>query len=112
MLIYNTDAFDGVNPVPGTHAIKSLVIGDKNGPWIPFPSHSLLVYLGPKVTLLALDCRAERRLFEICRPESYAKAFNEVKKVQGIEQLVILLGVPIGAPLRFCHVQKWLLIVS
>ncbi|OWT39249.1 plasma membrane protein [Cryptococcus neoformans Bt1] len=96
--LFVCDAFDGVNPVPGTHVIKSLIIGDKNGPWIPFPSHSLLVYLGPKVTLLALDCRAERRLTEICRPESYAKVFNEVKKLQGIEQLVILLGVPIAYP--------------
>lgn len=104
MLIRYLDAFDGVNPVPRTHAIKSLIIGDKNGPWIPFPSHSLLVYLGPKVTLLALDCRAERKLSQICRPESYSKVFNEVKKLQGIEQLVILLGVPIGEPLLFYHV--------
>ncbi|KIR39592.1 plasma membrane protein [Cryptococcus deuterogattii 99/473] len=96
--LFTCDAFDGVNPVPGTHVIKSLIIGDKNGPWIPFPSHSLLVYLGPKVTLLALDCRAERKFSQICRPESYSKVFNEVKKLQGIEQLVILLGVPIAYP--------------
>ena len=73
-----------------------MIIGDKNGPWIPFPSHSLVVCLGPKVAMLALDCRAERKLHEIVRPESYNKAFNEVRKIQGLEQLVILLGVPIG----------------
>jgi hypothetical protein len=90
------DDVDGTNPTPGTHPVKSMIIGDKNGPWIPFPSHSLVVYLGPKVAMLALDCRAERKLSQIVRPESYNKAFNEVRKIQGLEQLVILLGVPIG----------------
>lgn len=74
----------------------SVVIGDKNGPWIPFPSHSLTVYLGPKVAMLALDCRAERKLHQIVTPETYNKCFNEIRKFEGIEQLVILLGVPIG----------------
>ncbi|ODN78326.1 hypothetical protein L202_03970 [Cryptococcus amylolentus CBS 6039] len=91
------DGFDGVDPTPGTHVVKSLVLGDKNGPWIPHPTHSLLVYLGPKVGMLALDCRAERKLSEIVRPETYAKNFAEARKrFVGVEQLVILLGVPIG----------------
>lgn len=45
------DAVDGVNKVPGTHPIKSMIIGG-DGAWIPFPAHSLLVYLGPKVRFL------------------------------------------------------------
>nr|ODN95442.1 plasma membrane protein [Cryptococcus depauperatus CBS 7855] len=92
------DPFDGTDPAPGTHPIKSLILGDKNGPWIPHQSHSLLVYLGPKVAMLALDCRAERKLNEIVRPETYSKVFGEIRRLQGvgIEQLVMLLGVPIG----------------
>ncbi|WWC73414.1 uncharacterized protein I206_107381 [Kwoniella pini CBS 10737] len=96
--LFVSDEVDGVDPTPYSHTLKSMIIGDKNGPWIPFPSHSLLVYLGPKVSLLALDCRAERKLSRICTPETYAKTFGEVRKLQGIEQLVILLGVPIAYP--------------
>jgi hypothetical protein len=72
-----------------------LIIGNA-GAFIPFPSHSLLVYLGPKVTLLAIDCRAERKLDRIVSRGTYDKLFTEVKKMKGMEQLVILLGVPIG----------------
>jgi len=93
--LFVNDEIDGTNPTPGTHRIKSMIIGEP-GAWIPFPSHSLLVYLGPKVTMLALDCRAERKLHQIVTPQTYAKTFNEVRKVKGMEQLVILLGVPIG----------------
>jgi hypothetical protein len=85
------DAFDGINPTPGTHTLKSMIIGNP-GAWIPFPSHSLLVYLGPKVTLLAIDCRAERKLDRIVTRGTYDKVFGEVRKETGIEQLVILLG--------------------
>ncbi|WVQ79519.1 hypothetical protein IAT38_001618 [Cryptococcus sp. DSM 104549] len=96
--LFINDEHDGVNPTPGTHALRSMLIGEKNGPWIPFPTHSLVVYLGPKVLLLALDCRAERKLSQICARSTYDKAFEEVRKAQGIEQLVILLGVPIAYP--------------
>jgi len=95
--LFTTDNHDGANPTPGTHPIKSMIIGEM-GPWIPQPSHSLMVYLGPKVAMLALDCRAERKLTRIVTPETYAKTFAEVRKYKGIEQLVILLGVPIAYP--------------
>ena len=71
------------------------------GAWIPFPSHSLVVYLGPKVLMLALDCRAERKYDQVCTKETYAKTFGEVRKVKGIEQLILLLGVPIGMSLSY-----------
>lgn len=90
------DAYDGVNPTPGTHPVKSLILGEIAGPWIPSPSHSLMVYLGPKVAMLALDCRAERKLTEIVTKSTYAKVFDHVRQYKGIEQLVVLLGVPIG----------------
>ncbi|WWC95300.1 hypothetical protein V866_002161 [Kwoniella sp. B9012] len=96
--LFVSDEVDGVDSTPGTHTLKSMIVGDEPGPWIPFPSHSLLVYLGPKVTLLALDCRAERKLNRICTPQTYAKTFAEVRRIQGIKQLVILLGVPIAYP--------------
>jgi hypothetical protein len=90
------DAVDGVNKLPGSHPMKSMIIGG-DGAWIPFPAHSLLVYLGPKVQMLALDCRAERKLHQICSKEHYERAFGEVRKVPSTtEQLVVLLGVPIG----------------
>lgn len=94
--LFTTDAHDGTEPTPGSHVIKSMIVGAQHGPWIPFPSHSLIVYLGPKVHMLALDCRAERKLTEIVRKDTYDKCFGEVRKVQGVEQLVLLLGVPIG----------------
>lgn len=94
------DEVDGTNPQVNTHVIKSMIIGSP-GAWIPFPSHSLLVYLGPKVLMLALDCRAERKLHQVCTKETYDKTFGEVKKHKGIDQLVFLLGVPIGElPIR------------
>ena len=74
-----------------------MIIGEP-GAWIPFPSHSLLVYLGPKVVMLALDCRAERKQKQIVTTQTYNKTFTELKKCEGVEQVVILLGVPIGAP--------------
>ena len=95
------DKVDGTNPQVNTHVVKSMIIGNP-GAWIPFPSHSLLVYLGPKVLMLALDCRAERKLHQVCTKETYAKTFGEVRKMKGIEQLVLLLGVPIGMS-HPCH---------
>jgi hypothetical protein len=49
-------AVDGVDDGPGKHVSKSLIIGG-NGPYIPFPSHSFFAYLGPKTSILLLDCR-------------------------------------------------------
>ncbi|ORX38016.1 putative plasma membrane protein [Kockovaella imperatae] len=95
--LFVNDEVDGTNPTPGTHPIKSMIIGEP-GAWIPFPSHSLLVYLGPKVVMLALDCRAERKQKQICTMDTYNKTFNELKKYAGVEQVVILLGVPIAYP--------------
>jgi hypothetical protein len=46
--------------------------------------------------MLAIDCRAERKLDRIVSKETYNKLFAEVRKAKGMEQLVMLLGVPIG----------------
>ena len=47
---------DGADDRPGAHSNKSIVIGQR-APYIPFPSHSFLSYLGPNVYILLLDCR-------------------------------------------------------
>ena len=47
-------------PVDGTddrsHVFKSAVIGAK-GPFVPYPSHSILSPIGPTAWILMLDCR-------------------------------------------------------
>lgn len=49
-------AVDGVDPKPRVHTFQSTIIGGE-GAYIPFPSHSILTYMGPKVWMLMLDCR-------------------------------------------------------
>lgn len=48
---------DGVDDRPGKHLNRSLIIGASNGPYVPFPSHSFLGYMGPQTYILLLDCR-------------------------------------------------------
>lgn len=44
------------------HPFRSLILGGR-GPYVPFPSHSFVSYLGPHVYMLLLDCRfVTRRL--------------------------------------------------
>jgi len=55
---FTVDAVDGtIRGAP--HPNRALILG-ADGPWIPYPSHSLLAYLGPKVYMLLLDCRYAR----------------------------------------------------
>lgn len=98
--LFTVDAYDGTPAPVGSHKLQNVVIGGP-GAWIPYPGHSLITYLGPKVLLLAIDCRAERKLGRINSEATYAKLFEAVKAYKGIEQLVILLGVPIGQSLHF-----------
>lgn len=97
--LFTVDAIDGQGDGPNNHPIPSMLIGEV-GPWIQGQrSHSLITYLGPKVAMLLLDCRAERRLTQIISPKTYQKAFNAVAQLpQSVEQLVIQLGVPIAYP--------------
>ena len=39
-----------------SHVFQSVIIGDQ-GPYIPFPSHSILTPFGPTAWMLMLDCR-------------------------------------------------------
>ncbi|KAI9056891.1 hypothetical protein FKP32DRAFT_1762870 [Trametes sanguinea] len=80
------------------HPFKSLVIG-AHGPYIPYPSHSFLTWLGPHVHMLLLDCRAERKLDQVCSPFEYKAVFARMHQLpRTVEHLVVQLGIPIAYP--------------
>ncbi|KZV71815.1 hypothetical protein PENSPDRAFT_650377 [Peniophora sp. CONT] len=92
---------------PQTHWMRSLIIGGP-GVYIPFPSHSFLSYLGPTTQLLMLDCRAERKLDQVCSAHQYEKVFGRVNQMQpGVEHLVLQLGIPIAYP-RMVFLENFL----
>ncbi|KAI0695432.1 hypothetical protein C8T65DRAFT_744000 [Cerioporus squamosus] len=70
------------------HPFKSLIIGG-DGPYIPYPSHSFLTWLGPQVHILLLDCRAERKKDQICSQQEYKAVFA---------RLATLPRVPVAYP--------------
>lgn len=89
---------DGTSPAPNTHPSKSCIIGGE-GAWIPFPSHSFLSYLGPRVYILLLDCRIERKKDQICSDITYKRCFDAIRALPAeVDHLVMLLGVPICYP--------------
>ncbi|PWN33689.1 uncharacterized protein FA14DRAFT_136026 [Meira miltonrushii] len=89
---------DGISDEPGKHPVKSIIIG-RQAAYVQYPHMSFLTYFGPKQQLLLIDCRAERKVHQICSKESYQKIFDRVRKMpQGVEHLVILLGVPLAYP--------------
>ncbi|KAF9484877.1 hypothetical protein BDN70DRAFT_871851, partial [Pholiota conissans] len=89
---------DGLSDAPGKHIYKSLILGEP-GPYVRFPSHSFLSRLGPKVYILLLDCRAERKKDQVCSPGEYTRAFERLNQLPpGAEHLVVQLGIPIAYP--------------
>ncbi|TFK55220.1 hypothetical protein OE88DRAFT_1780304 [Heliocybe sulcata] len=89
---------DGLDDAPGKHVSKSLIIGGL-GPYVPYPSHSFLAYMGPNVRMLLLDCRAERRKDQVCSPLEYQKVFDRLSHVPfHVEHLIVQLGIPIAYP--------------
>ncbi|KJA20267.1 hypothetical protein HYPSUDRAFT_68674 [Hypholoma sublateritium FD-334 SS-4] len=89
---------DGVQDAPGQHAFRSLIIGEP-GPYVRFPSHSFLSRLGPRVYILMLDCRAERKKEQVCSPGEYARVFGALNALPaGVAHLVVQLGIPIAYP--------------
>ncbi|TFK88792.1 hypothetical protein K466DRAFT_575189 [Polyporus arcularius HHB13444] len=80
------------------HPFKSLVIGG-DGPYIPYPSHSFLSYLGPHVYILLLDCRAERKKDQICSEQEYKAVFARMAALpRTVEHMVLQTGVPVAYP--------------
>ncbi|KAI0253869.1 hypothetical protein BJV78DRAFT_1189908 [Lactifluus subvellereus] len=91
-------SLDGVDDRPGAHPIKSLIIGSP-GAYMPFPSHSFLTPVGPTVWVLMLDCRAERKLAQVCSLEEYKKVFEQLHALPNeVQHLIIQLGIPIAYP--------------
>ncbi|KAI0350240.1 hypothetical protein OH77DRAFT_1431241 [Trametes cingulata] len=80
------------------HPFKSLIIGGP-GPYIPFPSHSFLTWLGPQVHMVLLDCRAERKLDQVCSPAEYKAVFARMQSLpRTVEHMVVQIGIPIAYP--------------
>ncbi|GAA5845717.1 hypothetical protein JCM9279_006083 [Rhodotorula babjevae] len=103
--MFIVDEVDGTSPesavgIPtvNTHPSKSLIIGGE-GAFIPYPNHSFLSYLGPKMYLLMIDWRSERRFDQLASKVTYERTEKAVYALpQGVEHLIVLLGVPIAYP--------------
>ncbi|KAL1947332.1 hypothetical protein VTO73DRAFT_14293 [Trametes versicolor] len=87
---------DGIDDLH--HPFKSLIIGG-HGPYVPFPSHSFLSWMGPQVHILLLDCRAERKLDQVCSKAEYEAVFTRMRSVpRTVEHMVVQMGIPIAYP--------------
>lgn len=88
------------------HSNRSVIIGEQ-GAYVQYPNQSFLAYMGPKQWLLMIDCRAERKVDQICTKQSYEKIWSRVRSdlPPGVEHLVILLGVPLAYP-RMVFLEK------
>ncbi|KAJ7273561.1 hypothetical protein B0H12DRAFT_1089992 [Mycena haematopus] len=93
------DDIDGVDDRPGKHLNRSIIISNSNGPYVPFPSHSFLGYMGPNAAILLLDCRAERKKDQVCSQSEYQKVFERLSKLpSSVEHLCVQIGIPIAYP--------------
>lgn len=80
------------------HIFKSTIIGGP-GVYVQHPSHSSLVSVGPRVSMLLLDCRAERSREQVCSQVEYDIVFERLMTLPSeVEHLVILVGIPIAYP--------------
>ncbi|KAF7295060.1 C-CAP/cofactor C-like domain-containing protein [Mycena indigotica] len=96
---------DGVDDRPGKHWCQSTIIGSP-GPYVGFPSHSFLAYMGPQTYILMLDCRAERKKDQVCSPAEYDKVFQRLKQLPTtVEHLCVQIGIPIAYP-RLVFLEK------
>ena len=85
---------DGVDEAH--HPLKSVLIGAP-ATYVQIPHHSFMVYLGPKQYIVLVDCRAERKIAQICTEQSYDRIFKAIRALpDGVEHLTILLGVPLA----------------
>lgn len=103
---------DGTDDRPGMHSNRSIILGQP-GPYIPFPSHSFLSYLGPNSYILLLDCRyifypsyellkcwtdptndrAERKKDQVCSRFEYEKVFARLDALpSSVQHLIVLVG--------------------
>lgn len=81
---------------------KQWILGNEKGSsYIGERSHSIFSWLGPKMAMLGLDCRTERKLHEIFSERSYSliweRVEREIKNLKG-GHLLLMLGIPIAYP--------------
>lgn len=89
---------DGMDRKPAKHTFQSTIIGG-DGAYIPYRSHSFLSYMGPKISLLMLDCRAERRKDQVCSVLQYQHVLDSLYRLPNeVEHLIVQLGIPIAYP--------------
>ncbi|WFD17809.1 hypothetical protein MCAP1_000018 [Malassezia caprae] len=108
---FMVDEVDGVlnenttNPNPTQ--FRSLIIGGP-GSYIAFPTHSFLIWMGPKQHMLLLDCRAQRKLNQVCAEDTYERVLEACMNLpESVRHLIIQLGVPIAYP-RMVFLEKML----
>ncbi|WFD25813.1 hypothetical protein MNAN1_000779 [Malassezia nana] len=108
---FMNDEVDGVlnenttNPNPSQ--FRSLIIGGP-GSYIAFPTHSFLIWLGPKQHMLLLDCRAQRKLNQVCAEDTYERVIKACMNLpESVRHLIFLLSVPIAYP-RMVFLEKML----
>ncbi|CEQ39964.1 SPOSA6832_01552, partial [Sporobolomyces salmonicolor] len=94
--VFIVDEVDGTLPdengIVSSHPNKSLILGG-DGVFIPFSNHSFLSYLGPKMYILAVDWRSERRVDQLASNMTYDRLFAAVRALPaGVQHLVVLLG--------------------
>lgn len=91
-----------MNPEEKLHLSDPSWVLGKEGPFIKQKNHSVFMRLGKEISLLGLDCRTERKLKQICDPQTYKIIFNkmnETLKANGdVKHLYVMLGVPIFYP--------------
>lgn len=79
-------------PSESSHVSKSLIVGGP-GAFVPYPNHSFLSYLGPKMYLLMIDWRSERRFNQLASQTTYDRCEKAIDALPpGVEHLVVLVG--------------------
>ncbi|EGE02989.1 hypothetical protein TEQG_02027 [Trichophyton equinum CBS 127.97] len=79
----------------------SWLLGSAEGPYIRQKSRNLLMNLGERIGLLAIDCRTERSKMDIMIDESYDLIWDRCHQqiVKGeMKHLLVLVGVPVAFP--------------
>ncbi|KAK2867907.1 hypothetical protein FQN49_003347, partial [Arthroderma sp. PD_2] len=79
----------------------SWLLGSAEGPYIRQKSRNMLMNLGERVALLAIDCRTERSRMDIMIDESYDLIWDRCHQqiVKGdVKHLLVVVGVPVAFP--------------
>ncbi|KAI1938640.1 hypothetical protein LOZ66_003443 [Ophidiomyces ophidiicola] len=79
----------------------SWILGPTPGPFIHHQSRSILMHLGKRVALLAVDCRTERTKYDILSDATYdliwGRCHQEIMKGE-TKHLLVLISLPVAYP--------------